>query len=397
MPRFWLTASIWVLAAASVTAAGVAMGGPAPQSLAANSTLVAVEADEASRERDLERAEADGAAARLQIAQLQAQLSVLRAAQAGGERGVSVKRLQLAALTAQARDLDSRLGGDQAQLARLLGALELFRREPPPALFVKPTDIRDAVRAAILIRAITPELEARAQALKTQAAALNEVRRRIEASSADIRLGEHDLAARGAEIESLIARQSALQAKADEEAETAREDIDVLYARARALRDLAAGVIAAPSPAGAAQPPDPERAGLFGAAERFTPPLPGAPIRRFGEREPGGHGRSEGWTWRAGPGAAVASPAPAVVEYAGPLKGWGLVLILRLGGGYHLVIAGLDSALTSPGRWVSAGQPVGRMTGGEEGSDLYLEIRKNGAPVDPARWLEAPPRPAGGR
>jgi septal ring factor EnvC (AmiA/AmiB activator) len=80
------------------------------------------------------------------------------------------------------------------------------------------------------------------------------------------------------------------------------------------------------------------------------------------------------------------------------LKDWGLVLILRLGGGYHLVLAGLDTALTAPGRTVAAGQPIGRMGGdGRNGSDLYFEIRKNGAPVDPARWLKAPSGPAGGR
>jgi septal ring factor EnvC (AmiA/AmiB activator) len=33
----------------------------------------------------------------------------------------------------------------------------------------------------------------------------------------------------------------------------------------------------------------------------------------------------------------------------------------------------------------------------EAGSDLYFEIRKNGVPVDPARWLKAPSGTAGGR
>ena len=80
------------------------------------------------------------------------------------------------------------------------------------------------------------------------------------------------------------------------------------------------------------------------------------------------------------------------MDYAGPLKGWGLVLILRLGGGYHLVLAGLETALTAPGRTVAAGQPIGRMAGqGGAAPELYFEIRKNGAPVDPARWLKAPP------
>ena len=362
-----------------------------------NPALRAVEADQASRERDLAEDRGRADAERIQVAQLQAQLAELNAAQQSGEHGVSDKRLQLAALNARERDLDARLGGDQARLAQLLSVLELFRRDPPPALFVKPTDIRDAVRAAILIRAITPQLQARAQALKAQAQALGLVRRRIDTSSADLIVRETDVAERRARIETLIAQETALRNRADADADAARQDITALAERARALRELAAGVAAAPPPASAGQqPPDPEHAGLFGHPKPFVQPASGAPIRRFGELEPGGRSRADGWTWRTIPNTPVLAPAQGVVEYAGPLKGWGLVLILRLGGGYHLVLAGLETALTAPGRTVVAGQPIGRMTDdGQAGSDLYFEIRKNGAPVDPAPWLKAAPQSAG--
>ena len=188
--------------------------------------LRAVEANQALREHDLEDAQASADAARGEIAQLEAQLNELSAAQASGEQGVSDKRLRLAALSVQERELNGRLGGDQAQLARLLGALELFRRDPPPALFVKPTDVRDAVRAAILIRAITPELEKRAKVLKGQAQALRSLRQDINASSADIIVGEHAIADRRTKIEALIAQKTDLQAHADADAEAARQDID---------------------------------------------------------------------------------------------------------------------------------------------------------------------------
>ena len=91
---------------------------------------------------------------------------------------MSGKRLRLAALNAEETELKERLGAQRAETARLLAALEIFRRDPPPALFANPHEVKDAVRAAILIRAITPQLEARAQALKDQSEALRQARRR---------------------------------------------------------------------------------------------------------------------------------------------------------------------------------------------------------------------------
>jgi septal ring factor EnvC (AmiA/AmiB activator) len=388
-----------------VLVAALAAGGAAPAPQAArlrrtadNPDLRQVESDTASREQDLSKVEAEAAAARLQAAQLQAQLAELNAAQADGERSISEKRLKLASLSAEAGVLNARLGGDQAELAHLLSALELFRRDPPPALLTKPEEVRDAVRAQILIRAITPQLERRAEALKAQAHALQALHNQIEASAADIRLSQGAMNRRRAEIARLIAQQQRVQDQAEAQAAAAEADIETLEARARALRDLANGVTGRRGPASAATapPPDPEHAGLFGHPRLFTSPAKGDPIRRFNELETGGRSRSNGWTWRTATNSAVLAPAQGVVEYAGPLKGWGLVLILRLGGGYDLVLAGLDSVTVGPGHMVDAGQPVGRMgASGEAGTDLYFEIRKNGAPVDPARWLKAPP--PGGR
>jgi septal ring factor EnvC (AmiA/AmiB activator) len=86
------------------------------------------------------------------------------------------------------------------------------------------------------------------------------------------------------------------------------------------------------------------------------------------------------------------------VQYVGPVKGWGVILILRLAGGYHLVLAGLDRTNVSVGQSVAAGETVGFMPDGrppDKGGardtkapqELYLEVREQGAPVDPGRWL----------
>src|SRR6185312_11575625 len=75
------------------------------------------------------------------------------------------RRRELQQLTAKEDALAAKLGADRNALARLLGALEMFSRDPPPPLLVSPADAKDAVRAMILAKAIAPELEARARTL----------------------------------------------------------------------------------------------------------------------------------------------------------------------------------------------------------------------------------------
>ncbi len=372
---------------------GLAAAAPAPQGRAP--ALRQLEANERDRDKDRQAAVAEAQAARLEIAQLQAQLDALNTAQKNGQKNVSDKKLRLAALNVREAQLDGEIGDNRARLARLLSALEMFRRDPPPALFVNPGDVRDAVRAAILIKAITPELEQRAAVLRAQAESLRKVKRAVDTASEDLFTSESDVAERKAKIEALIAARSALEGQDTAAADAAKQDADALAARATVLRELSQGLaVAAPAQAASHEPPDPEHAGLFGRPKLFTAPAPGAPIRRFGASEPGG-GRSAGWTWRTSETAQIVAPAQGVVEYAGPLKGWNAVVILRLGGGYHLVLAGLDAIVAGTGQMVSQGQPVGRMAksgpGGEAGPpELYLEIRKNGAIVDPSHWLKAP-------
>jgi septal ring factor EnvC (AmiA/AmiB activator) len=128
----------------------------------------------------------------------------------------------------------------------------------------------------------------------------------------------------------------------------------------------------------------------------LRPPVQGALVRRFGQRREGAATRAAGLSWSAAGSAEVLAPTGARVEYVGPLKGYGLVVILTPSERFHLVLAGLDQAAAGAGRTVLAGEPIGRMAPGAP-SELYLEVREGGEPVDPARWLAAtvPARNAG--
>lgn len=259
------------------------------------------------------------------------------------------RRRALLSLTAQEDALSARLGADRNALSRLLGALALFSRDPPPPLLVSPSDARDAVRAMILAKAIAPQLEARAQLLTAEAAALNRVRRQAAQQSGDLFAAESAIEDRQGRLDA-IAADAALLAPPQVRAAASSED-------------------AGPAPTHLFAPADAEVA------------------VRFGGRLPNGLA-ARGLAYRTGAGAVVKSPAQAMVAYAGPLNGWGQVVILRAGGGCHMVLSGLGKVTVHVGQSVAAASPIGAMPNdGQTPTELYLEVRLPTGPVDPAKLM----------
>jgi septal ring factor EnvC (AmiA/AmiB activator) len=92
---------------------------------------------------------------------------------------------------------------------------------------------------------------------------------------------------------------------------------------------------------------------------------------------------------RAPAGTPVKAVAEGTVAYAGWLRGYGNLLILDHGGGYHSLVAHLSSVTPEVGATVAAGELVGEVgdTGSLKGAYLYFEIRRGGQAVDPTPWL----------
>lgn len=310
--------------------------------------------------------------ARRQIEALRAELRRLASRQAQSSHDLASARTRLQLLNVRETALTAELGRDRNRLARLLGALQLFRREPPPALLVRPEDARDAVRAAILIRAMTPALERRARAYGAEAREIAGLRRQAAAANADLFTAESLAADRQGDVEKLLAQQADFERRFADEAQAAGRSVG--------------------SP-GQLVDSFPRATGSDGGPGRLLRPEGASLMRGFGALSPGG-GRSEGLAFRTKSGAPVLSPAQGVVEFAGPVTGWGVILILRTGGAYHLVLAGLGEVTVSPGQVVAAGAPVGAMGavgqpggGGRSEPELYVELRRSGTPIDPAPWL----------
>jgi septal ring factor EnvC (AmiA/AmiB activator) len=89
-------------------------------------------------------------------------------------------------------------------------------------------------------------------------------------------------------------------------------------------------------------------------------------------------------------GTPVRAIAAGRVVHAGWFKGYGNLIIVDHGEGYHSLVAHLGSMQTAMGEEVAAGAVLGTVgdSGSLKGTYLYFEIREHGRPVDPRPWLK---------
>jgi murein hydrolase activator len=192
-------------------------------------------------------------------------------------------------------------------------------------------------------------------------------------------------------IGGLIAERRMLEARLRRDAQTERARIAEIANRSRDLRDLIARLGKSLPEVGAAGDEMPEApafaSGFPGARGALPFPVAGQVTTRFGARLNEG-GEATGITIRSRASAQVISPYDGRVEFSGPFRTYGRVLIVNVGSGHHIVLAGLGATFAEAGQEVLAGEPVGEMSDDVRlVPDLYMEVRQDGAPRDPAVWL----------
>ena len=126
---------------------------------------------------------------------------------------------------------------------------------------------------------------------------------------------------------------------------------------------------------------------------RFSYPIPGAPITSgFGMRyHPILHytRMHTGVDFGAGYGTPIHAAAAGVVIASERMGGYGNVVIVDHGGGFATVYGHCSRLLVSDGERVGRGQVIARVgaTGLATGPHLHFEVRINGHPVNPLRYL----------
>ena len=337
-------------------------------------------------------------------------------ARAAEERiGRTEERLQMLTTSESAirRSLEARRG----VIVEVLAALQRMGRRPLPAVLVRPEDMLGAVRTAMLLGAVVPDLRGETEALATDLGELVRLKQAIAADSHTLKLEAADLAQEQDRLAALTAARQEQLAEAQQSFTSERERAADLAAQARSLkeliermeREIASAQRKAAEPKRATEARERFAAAAIRDPARLAPKIPfsearglvplpvgGDVVRPFGAPD-GYGGTTRGISITTRPKAVVSSPADGWVVFAGPFRSFGRLLIINAGSGYYLLLAGMDHISVEVGQFVLAGEPVATMgetssvspaAGAIETNDpvLYVEFRRDGGSIDPGPW-----------
>jgi murein hydrolase activator len=338
------------------------------------------------------------------------------------EARIAALEERLATLASSEQGIRRSLEARRGLIGDVLSALQRMGRRPPPAVLVRPEDVLDAVRASILMGSVLPELRSEIETLAIDLGEL--VRLREQAGKDRIRVNQEfaELASERQRIAALIDARRSREGSAVGEAEQVQRRQDEIVRQATTLRELierlegeiqsasrAAEETRRQSEAQSRETRERMAQLAFRDPARMVPqaafqdmrgqlatPVTGSQLRAFGAPD-GFGGQARGTSFVTRPGALVAAPADGWVAFAGPFRSFGQMVILQMGGGYHILLAGLLRTDVTTGQFVLAGEPLGVLGDGPQGSTvalgdgngqpiLYVEFRKDGQSIDPGPW-----------
>jgi septal ring factor EnvC (AmiA/AmiB activator) len=352
------------------------------------------------------------------------------------EAKLSETEAKLSDLTRQVDVVKKSIAERKGTIVKMLSAMQRIGRTPPPALVTRRDDALAVVRSAMLLADVFPELKYQADNLTKELDGLVGLENGIRAQRDAEKLATGRLVAERDGLDKLLTEKKEKLTESESDLVAARRAADQQASEVTELNDLVGRLQERISKAEMAQyeaelavekelrarqqkqalstpandkvveiKPDPEKI-AFASPDRLKParpfeaakgalrlPVQGTRIKGFGDGN-GVGGSLKGISLRTRPEARIIAPADGWVVYAGRFRSYGQLLILNAGGGYHLLFAGMGRIDASVGQFVLAGEPIAVMASsasakGESGESrpvLYVELRKDGRPIDPGPW-----------
>jgi murein hydrolase activator len=286
----------------------------------------------------------------------------------------------------------------QDQLSDILASLQRMGVRPTPALLTSPDDTMKAIRSALLLAAVIPDMNKEAESLLTELNDLASVRKK----SADERdIWTKDMASLHHERQTLEAvaktRQEMLKI-AEESLKDNKTRIAKLASEATSLEQFLKSL--EPPPIKLNMPPQMKISPSLPFKElmgKLKWPVNGRITTAYGANDDVGI-TTKGVVLTTRPESLIIAPVDGQVVYAGAFRSYKQFIILNAGDGYHIIIAGAEKISVETGQYVVRGEPIAQM--GRSNNlvtsldkqvepTLYMEFRKDGAPFNPVTWMTA--------
>lgn len=303
-------------------------------------------------------------------------------------------------LASQARELENHLDGQQVQLGKLVYRQYLLGRPDSLRLLLNGDDpnqmARDLHYLAIIGRARGQLLNEIESSLQRKQALATETRKRTEEM---VTIEARQKEQHGKLVAQREQRQVVLDSISKDIAQQKRKIGDLQRDEKQLsslISRLATKLVAKPTPTkppakGISNESTPEAtpAGNFAQLKgALRLPVRGVVSNRFGGP------RQEGSTWkglfiRSGQGSDVKAIAAGRVVFADWMRGFGNLMIIDHGSSYLSIYGNNDALLKQVGDNIQGGATIAAVgnSGGNPESGLYFELRHDGQPLDPLKWV----------
>jgi septal ring factor EnvC (AmiA/AmiB activator) len=330
---------------------------------------------------------------------------------------LSEKRLteieeRLGVTRAKVKEQREKLEDKSAQMSALFVLMQSMSRQPPPVMITHSKDALRMIRSGMVLAAFYADVEKLASDLSVEVDRLDSAQKEAELQEQRRKAEQAQNSRLKTQIDLLLLENSEQMEAATENLETLKGAAEINVANLKSLEEMLPVLDAAAAKRGkpAPRPAEAENAAKLASLQpgRMEPsirfansqgllpfPVQGRTLLKFGQIDRDGTA-SKGMHIETRNGAQVVSPCDGSILYAGPFRSYGQLLIIDPGGGYHVVLAGIDRIQVVQNQAVLAGEPIAAMASeprsGEKSSArpiLYVEFRRDQQSIDPAPWWSA--------
>lgn len=328
---------------------------------------------------------------------LSAQMVKTAAALQGSEAKLSAIEEKLRLLSIQIEEKTASLNARKKDLATMVQASIKLSQTPQEAVILMPGDMMNNMKASRALKMTVDSIKFQSEVIHKQMAELEVLKETLNKNQQDAIAERGKLEEQKLLLKTQIAEHKAMQQKLNAQQKEVKAKTQQLGKKAKDLQDLIVSLEKEKELERQRQEdeiksdtsqPQGEKGQLRSfrdARGHVRVPAAGRLSQKFGEEKLNETTKGIVITTRAG--AQVTAPYDAEVLFTGPFMEYGSMIILRHSDGFHTLLAGMSKIDASVGDFLLEGEPIGAM--GDEGSNnrLYMELRSNNQPVDPAPWV----------